>query len=73
MKAAKSPAERGSRSGQATFLKHGQPHMSALGYAGMLVVAGRYFGNDVAAMMHYVRNAKNHPDQPKVQPYHRTA
>ncbi|WP_353544180.1 hypothetical protein [Deinococcus xinjiangensis] len=44
--------------------------MSTIGYAGMLIVAGRYFGNDVAAMMQYVRNAKNHPDQQKAIPFH---
>lgn len=53
-----STAERGSRGGRATALKHGPPHMSATLDAGMLVTAERHFGNDVAAMMCYVRNAK---------------
>ncbi|GAA5504213.1 hypothetical protein Dxin01_03982 [Deinococcus xinjiangensis] len=65
-----SPTERARRGGQATALKYGHPHMSTIGYAGMLIVAGRYFGNDVAAMMQYVRNAKNHPDQQKAIPFH---
>lgn len=64
-----SPQGRGSRGGRATALKHGLLHMSAMGYAGMLITAERYFGNDVAAMMCYVRNAKKHPDQEKAQPY----
>lgn len=64
-----SRAERASRGGQATYQRHGTPHMSAIGYAGMLITAERYFGNDVAAMMHYVRNAKRHPNQEKVKPY----
>lgn len=68
-----SPQERGSRGGQSTFQRHGPPHMSAIGYAGMLITAERYFGNDVAAMMHYVRNAKRHPDQQKVKAYYRAA
>lgn len=64
-----SPTERGSRGGQATFQRHGTPHMSAIGYGGMLIVVTRYFGGDVAAMMQYVRNAKLNPNQEKAKAY----
>lgn len=68
-----SPSERGRLGGQATALKHGSPHMSAIGYGGMLMVAARYFGGDVAGMMQYVRNFKRNPDQPKAKPFHTAA
>lgn len=64
-----SPAERGSKGGQATFQRHGTPHMSVIGYSGRLIVVTRYFGGDVAATMQYVRNAKLNPDQEKTTAY----
>ena len=48
--------------------------MSATLYGGMLMIAARYFGGDVAGeRRQYVRNFKRNPDQPKAKPFHTAA
>ena len=48
-------AERGSRGGKATALRHGSTHMECIGRAGLPTTAERYYGGDVHAYMEALR------------------
>lgn len=55
--------ERGRKGGKTTFERHGNTHMSVIGYGGMFITAERYFAGDVKAMMSRVRQFRHkaHP------------
>ena len=50
--------EAGRKGGQATLAKYGQPHFSAIGYAGAQATAERHFDGDEAKMMRVLRSRR---------------
>lgn len=49
------PAQAGRLGGLETWSRHGAAHLSAIGYAGALTTAERYYGGDMSQMMASLR------------------